>query len=82
MPKGEIKPFVQVVIGFFILTMVINPIVQLIRGDYAMEFFIPATAADTEAIIEDGNAISSGMESAAFASYKNELARQMESLVS
>ncbi|MDW7674948.1 MAG: stage III sporulation protein AF [Bacillota bacterium] len=86
LPKSNMKRFVQVILGLFILISILNPIASLISSD-EMTFQIeawqyqPVATSDLEDILAQGQRLARAGEASAVREYEVRIEKQISSLV-
>lgn len=86
LPKSNMKRFVQVVLGLFILISILTPIANLISGDelaYHIEAwqYHPETNYQLEEILAQGQRISQANQKTTIREYEMRLEKQITSLI-
>lgn len=85
LPAGEMRKFVQMVMGLLIIVAVLQAVGNLVHWDYAADF--PALTAQGDqgkhpAIMEAGKRLAQDQQQKALEEYKNGIARQAMALAS
>ena len=80
LPRSDMKRYINLIIGLFVIVAVLNPFVGLINKDFSFDIFektAAATNSDTEALIRRGQEIGSDQKNEAAKQYKEKLSRQI-----
>lgn len=82
LPRSDMKRYINLIIGLFIIISVMNPILLLVRNGVSFDFFnnISTNSEETNAIITKGKEISKEQKSRAAKNYKDKLAKQIKGL--
>ncbi|MDD2496659.1 MAG: stage III sporulation protein AF [Desulfitobacteriaceae bacterium] len=84
LPSSELKRFIKMVMGLFVLVSILNPIVSLLRQETAYEVFAwqdPVQGMKLNSILQQGEELSRDMTEKAEVMYANSMAKQMETIV-
>lgn len=79
LPRSEMKRYINLIIGLFIIFSILNPLFNLAKQDIAFDVFddVPGGTADTNTIINKGKAISQEQKETAVREYKEKLSKQI-----
>ncbi len=83
LPSGELKNFVQVIIGLFILVTVLNPLLGIFNHEWTTELQAwtnQSTGVPLEEILARGNQVRADHQQQALAQYKQKLTNQITGL--
>ncbi len=87
LPRSEMKRYVNLIIGLFVLIALLNPFLTVIRQGASLNIFDrPAgganngAALDTRTLMQKGRQIAAGQKAAAARQYKEKLTRQIAAL--
>ncbi|MCK8826635.1 stage III sporulation protein AF [Natroniella acetigena] len=82
-PSGQMKSFVKVIIGFFIILVVLNPILSLVR--YPQQIFnldlFSIQRPSFDEVVEDGKSLKREQNNEIRGDYKQRLGKQIESFI-
>ncbi|MGI6129925.1 MAG: stage III sporulation protein AF [bacterium] len=83
LPSGNMKSTVQVLVGLFVLTLLLNPITAIIgRISYEPEIELPVLSeTETSAVLAQGEHLREKQLEYALAEYKINIAQQIKSLL-
>ena len=84
LPSSELKRFIKMVMGLFVLVSILNPIVSLLRQETAYEVFAwqdPVQGMELNSILQQGEELSRDMTEKAEVMYANSMGKQMETIV-
>ncbi|WP_418792354.1 stage III sporulation protein AF [Phosphitispora sp. TUW77] len=83
LPRSDIKRYINLIIGLFIIIAVLNPILAIFNTGFDFEVFsaVPeGINGDTETLINKGREISRTRDSRVAADYKEKLEKQVKSI--
>ncbi len=83
LPRSDMKRYVNLVIGLFVILAVLNPVLTLVRHGLDLDVFdeISPTALETESLIQRGKEIANNDKEKAAAQYRDKLSKQIMGLV-
>ena len=83
LPRSDMKRYVNLVIGLFVIIAVVNPFLTLMDKDLSFDIFEEAslpTEGDTAALIRKGTELGNSQKAQAVSQYKEKLAKQVAAL--
>lgn len=82
LPRSDIKRYINLVIGLFLVIAVLSPFLQAIHKEFTFDVFDHAAVPDseTQAIIARGREMAAGQKLQAARQYKEKLTRQVAAL--
>lgn len=60
LPNGKMKPFVQIIVGLFVMITILNPLLSFVKGDWSTSLQVWAQQGDIgslESILEKGETL-------------------------
>ncbi|MGI6066543.1 MAG: stage III sporulation protein AF [Bacillota bacterium] len=84
LPSSELKRFIKMVMGLFVLVSILNPLISLLRQETAYEVFAwqdPVQGMELNSILQEGEKLSRDINEKAAEMYADSMAKQMETIV-
>lgn len=80
LPMGNLRNFVKMIMGLFLIVTIMNPILQVVNQPIAFQVTDSALRAETQGILEKGKQIQQVNEQAALRQYEQTLAQQIKAV--
>lgn len=83
LPRSDMKRYVNLVIGLFVILAVVNPLLSVMDKDFSFDVFETAARpadSNTEALIRKGKELGDSQKAQAVSQYKEKLAKQVAAL--
>lgn len=82
LPRNDMKRYVNLIIGLFVIMAVLNPFLHLLQKDFAFDVFenTENESKETLALINKGKEFAAGEKAEAVSQYKQKLIRQITGL--
>lgn len=83
LPRSDMKRYVNLVIGLFVIIAVVNPFLALMDKEFSFDIFEKAAVpsdGDTAALIRKGTELGNSQKAQAVSQYKEKLAKQVAAL--
>lgn len=80
LPLGNLRNFVKMIMGLFLIVTIMNPILKLMDQPIAFEITNPMLSSSTQGILEKGQQIQKASEQLALQNYEENLAQQVKAV--
>lgn len=84
LPNGSLKKYVKLVMGFFVMLTILNPVLSFFRADYTAFYpfnYLPNGKSQQAAILQQGQQMKEANDSLAVGAFRAQLEQQIRALI-